>query len=208
MPLLERLLQELAASGPIELVAVFLALAYLILAARLNLWCWPAAFVSTAIYLWLFFDRQLYHQALLQIFYLVMAVYGFLQWRRGLNESDGRIRRWQARQHVIVLAAVVALSLATGALEDRYTDASLPYLDAFTTWGSVVTTWMVTRRILENWLYWIVVDSLMVYLSVAAGYWATAGLFVVYLGIVVAGYLAWRRRLAPVTGAGTTTAAT
>jgi nicotinamide mononucleotide transporter len=201
MPLLERLLQELAASGPIELIAVFLALAYLILAARLSLWCWPAAFVSTAIYLWLFLDRQLYHQVVLQVFYLAMAVYGFQQWRAGAGEADGRIRRWRAPQHVIVILSVLVLTLATGWLEARYTDARLPYLDAFTTWGSLVTTWMVTRRILENWLYWIVVDAVMVYLSASAGYVATAGLFVVYLGIVVAGYFAWRRRLATVAGA-------
>ncbi len=196
---LGRLLAELAASGPPELIAVFLGLAYLVLAARLSIWCWPAAFVSVAIYLWLFFEHQLYQQALLQVFYLVMAVYGFMKWRTGLEEPDAAIRRWGAREHAVAVVAVLVLTLVTGALEAQFTDARFPYLDAFTTWGSVVTTWMVTRRVLENWLYWIVVDSVMVYVAFASGLVATAGLFFVYLGIVVAGYFAWRRRLGTVT---------
>lgn len=196
MSALDTLLHELAGSGPPELLAVVLALVYLILAARLNLWCWPAAFVSTAIYLWLFAERQLYQQALLQIFYLAMAVYGFVQWRAGMHARDGAIARWSAKQHAVAVVSVLVLTLVTGVLEARYTDAPMPYLDAFTTWGSVVTTWMVARRVLENWLYWIVVDGVLVYVSFASGLIATAGLFLLYLGIVIAGYFAWRRRLA------------
>ena len=198
---LHRLSIELAASGPPELVAVVLGLAYLVLAARLSLWCWPAAFVSTAIYLTLFFERQLYQQALLQVFYLAMAVYGYLQWRGGLRDRGGAIHRWTGRQHGLAVGSVLLLTLVTGALEARFTDAPMPYLDAFTTWGSVVTTWMVARRVLENWLYWIVVDGVLVYVSFASGLVATAGLFLVYLGIVIAGFFSWRRvhsaRIAP-----------
>jgi nicotinamide mononucleotide transporter len=190
---LQRVSAELAASGPPELIAVFLGLAYLVLAARLSLWCWPAAFASTAIYLVLFFERQLYQQALLQVFYLAMAVYGYLQWRRGLHDRRGAIHRWSLRQHALAIGIVLLLTLVTGVLEARYTDAPMPYLDAFTTWGSVVTTWMVARRVLENWLYWIVVDGVLVYVAFATGLVATAGLFLVYLGIVVAGFYSWRR---------------
>jgi nicotinamide mononucleotide transporter len=193
---MELVLRELAGSGPVEVAAVLLALAYLVLAARLSLWCWPAAFVSTAIYLALFAQRQLYQQSLLQLFYLVMAVYGFLQWRRGIDQADAAITRWRLREHGVAIGVVLALTVVTGALEARYTDAALPYLDAFTTWGSVVTTWMVVKRVLENWLYWIVVDGVLVYVSLESGLVATAGLFIVYIGIVIAGYVAWRRRIA------------
>jgi len=193
---LAKVFAELAGSGPLELVAVALGLTYLVLAARMSLWCWPAAFVSTAIYLALFAQRQLYQQSLLQIFYLVMAVYGYMQWRKGSAAPGDEIKRWRFKQHAIAVAAVLVLTVSTGWLEDRYTDAPMPYLDAFTTWGSVITTWMVTRRVLENWLYWIIVDGVLVYVSFVSGLVATAGLFLVYLGIVIAGYLAWRRRIA------------
>lgn len=189
------MLDKLAASGPLELVAVVLALAYLVLAARLSLWCWAAAFSSTAIYLSLFLEQKLYQQSLLQVFYLVMAVYGYLLWRGGAHGDGRAIVRWNARRHLIAWAVILALTLVTGVLEARLTSAPMPYLDAFTTWGSVVTTWMVARKILENWLYWLVVDSVLVYVAFASGLAATAVLFLIYLGIVIVGYRAWRREL-------------
>ena len=105
------------------------------------------------------------------------------------------VSRWTPAQHAAAAAAVLVLTLVTGWLESRFTPARFPYLDAFTTWGSVVTTWMVARKVLENWLYWLVVDSVMVYLSYVAGLPATALLFVIYLGIVIAGFFSWRRTL-------------
>jgi nicotinamide mononucleotide transporter len=193
---LESIVSQLAASGPLEVVAVVLALAYLLLAARLSLWCWPAAFVSTAIYLWLFLSKGLYQQSLLQVFYLVMAVYGYVHWRGGGRQDGGRIVTWGLHQHASAIAIVLVATAITGFLEARYTQAPLPWLDAFTTWGSVVTTWMVARKVIENWLYWLVVDSALVYVALQSGYVATAGLFLVYLGIVIAGYVSWRRQLA------------
>jgi len=190
------LLGELQAWSPVELVAAFLALLYLILAARQNWWCWPCALVSSAIYLALFYRHGLYHQALLQVFYIGMAVYGWWYWR-GANTGAGPllVSRWEPRQHAAAAIAVLILTLLTGWLESRYTSAAFPYLDAFTTWGSVVTTWMVARKVLENWLYWLIVDSVMVYLSYVSGLPATALLFLIYLGIVIAGFISWRRSL-------------
>ena len=193
---MQALLGELSAWSPVELIAVVLALAYLVLAARQNPWCWPCALVSSAIYLWLFFERALYQQSLLQVFYIAMAIYGWWHWRRGgAGKGALAVSRWQPSQHAAAAGLVLALTLLTGWVEARFTSAPFPYLDAFTTWGSVVTTWMVARKVLENWLYWLVVDAVMVYLSYLAALPATVLLFVIYLGIVVAGFLAWRRSL-------------
>ena len=193
---MQELLGELQAWSPVELVAAILALFYLVLAARQNPWCWPCALLSSAIYLVLFFERALYQQALLQVFYIGMAIYGWWHWR-GTDMRGGplAVSRWKPRQHAAAAIAVLALTLVSGWLESRFTPAQFPYLDAFTTWGSVVTTWMVARKVLENWLYWLVVDSVMVYLSYVAGLPATALLFVIYLGIVIAGFISWRRSL-------------
>lgn len=188
----EQFLAELAAWSPLETVAAVLALLYLVLAARQNIWCWLCAFLSTTIYLGLFFDRQLYQQSVLQIFYLVMAVYGYIHWKRD-DARDLPVTRWPLSRHVQAAIAVIALTLITGWLEARFTDARLPYLDAFTTWGSVVTTWMVARKVLENWLYWLIVDGVLVYVYFVSALPATALLFVIYLGIVIAGYFSWRR---------------
>lgn len=195
---MQQFLAELAGWSALETVAAVLALLYLVLAARQNIWCWLCAFISSAIYLYIFFDHRLYQQSLLQIFYLAMAAYGYLQWHGNFTAHQGEelhVTAWPIRRHAKVAVAVLLLTAITGWLEARLTDASLPYLDAFTTWGSVITTWMVTRKILENWLYWLIVDGVLVYVYWVSSLPATALLFVIYLGIVIAGFFSWRRSL-------------
>jgi nicotinamide mononucleotide transporter len=193
---MSELLAQLRATSPWEAVAAALGLAYLLLAVRRNLLCWLCAFLSTAIYLVLFARVSLYMQSALQVFYLVMAVVGFIDWRRGSSDVDGvLIRRWSLQQHLVAAVMVAVATIVNGWLL-RHTDAASPYVDSFVTWSSVVTTWMVARRVIENWLYWIVVDAIAAWLYFSQGLLATTILFVIYLGIVVRGYFAWRRELA------------
>lgn len=193
---MHNLITQLLATSPWEAVAAALGLAYLLLAVRRNLWCWLCAFISTAIYLVLFARAALYMQSLLQVFYLVMAVYGFIDWRKGRTGSgDVLIRSWTLQQHLIAAVAVVVATVINGWLLAHNTDAAAPYVDSLVTWGSVVTTWMVARRVIENWLYWIVVDAIAAWLYFSQGLLVTTVLFVIYLGIVVRGYFAWRREL-------------
>ncbi|NND37734.1 MAG: nicotinamide mononucleotide transporter, partial [Gammaproteobacteria bacterium] len=95
------------------------------------------------------------------------------------------------------ITTILALAFVTGTAFDRYSDAALPYLDSFTTWGAIVTTWMVARKILENWIYWFVIDSVSIYLYVNRELHLTALLFVLYLVLIVFGYVAWRKELQP-----------
>jgi nicotinamide mononucleotide transporter len=191
---MEQLVIQLRATSLSEAIGAALGLAYLLLAVRRNLLCWLCAFLSTAIYLVLFAQASLYMQSLLQVFYLVMAVVGFIDWKRGRSEDAGvLIRTWRVSQHALAAVAVMLATLLNGWFLATQTDAAAPYLDSFVTWGSVVTTWMVARRVLENWLYWIVVDALAAYLYFTQGLLLTTALFVIYLGIVVRGYWVWRR---------------
>lgn len=193
---MDSLLTQFLATSPWEATAAALGLAYLLLAVRRNLLCWLCAFISTAIYLVLFARAALYMQSLLQIFYLVMAVYGFMDWRKGQTASgDVLIRSWTMRQHLLALVLVVVATAINGWLLARSTDAAAPYVDSLVTWGSVVTTWMVARRVIENWLYWIVVDAIAAWLYFSQGLLVTTILFVIFLGIVVRGYFTWRREL-------------
>ncbi|HKS58571.1 MAG TPA: nicotinamide riboside transporter PnuC [Steroidobacteraceae bacterium] len=194
---MEKLVSQLLATSPWEAAAALIGLAYLLLAVRRNLLCWLCAFVSTSIYLVLFARAALYMQSLLQVFYLAMAVYGFIDWRKGRTaEGEVVIRSWTPTTHATVAVAVVAASVVNGWLLTRYTDAAAPYVDSFVTWGSVVTTWMVARRVIENWLYWVVVDGIAAWLYFSQGLLATTLLFVIYLGIVIHGYFVWRREQA------------
>lgn len=175
-----------------ELVAVVLALAYLLLAMKEKISCWYAAFISTSIYVFLFWDVSLLMESALQIFYLIMAVYGWWQWRQHAdNKQDLAIHCWSIKAHLLVIAAVGVLTVVFGYGLAENTQAALPYLDSFTTWGAVITTYMVTRKVLENWIYWIVIDGASVYLYIDRGLYLTALLFTIYVILVVIGFYQW-----------------
>jgi nicotinamide mononucleotide transporter len=197
---MQQLVADFFAMNYLELAAVVLAIGYLLLAVKESLWCWAAAFASTAIYLYLFFDARLYMESALQVFYLAMAVYGWQQWRGGgAGGKSLEISSYPLAVHGAAIGIVLALSALSGWLLSSYTGAAFPYLDSFTTWAAVWTTFLVTRKKLENWLYWIVIDSLSIYIYDSRGLALTALLFALYVVISVFGYISWknvRRQLA------------
>lgn len=176
-----------------EGIAVALALAYLLLAVRQNPWCWACAIASSAIYLVLFMRAGLPMQSALQAFYVAMAGYGWVAWRRGGAEGSVLpISRWPLSRHLWALALVAILTMVVGRPAARYGSAQ-PYVDTLVAASSVLATWMVTRKVLENWLYWIVIDSVAAVLYWTQGLQATAGLFVIYVLIAVRGHFTWVR---------------
>ena len=182
-----------AALSIAEAAGVLLAIAYLVLAIRQNILCWAAAFASSLIFMAVFYSALLYMESALQIFYAAMAVYGWYQWRFAGDDGAGvRIHTWRIVRHVQVVGGVAATALLVGWIMSG-TDAAFPYADAFTTVAAIVTTFMVARKVLENWIYWFVIDSISVYLYVARELYLTAGLFVFYLVLIVIGYRRWRR---------------
>jgi nicotinamide mononucleotide transporter len=185
-------LAALASMSWLELLAVVLGITYLLLAMKESLWCWYAAFIASAIFLYLFWQVDLVMETALQVYYLAMAVYGWWHWRSGASRTDSLpVSRWEASQHGYALAAVAVATLVSGWLLQEHTSAALPYLDSFTTWGSILTTWMVARKILENWLYWLVIDAVSIYLYIDRELYLTALLFAAYLIIVIFGYWKW-----------------
>lgn len=193
MEFLQQASTQLLRSSPWEIVAVVLAIAYLLLAMRESLWCWYCAFVSTAIYTVLFWNVSLLMESALNVFYMAMAVYGWWEWKYGGREHQGVvIHRWRRSTHLTVFSLIAGVTLVSGYLLAENTGAARPYVDSFTTWASVVTTWMVARKILENWLYWIVIDSVSALLYIDRGLYLTALLFIAYVVIVVFGYFNWR----------------
>lgn len=177
-----------------ELVAVVLAIAYLLLAVRQNSLCWYAAFVSTAIYTALYWNVQLLMESALNVYYMAMAVYGWWQWRHGGQGDTGLpVQTWRWQKHALVIAGVVAISAASGSWLTHFTQAAWPYLDSFTTWGAVVTTYMVARKVLENWPYWMVINSTQIIILVDRSMYLTALLLMSYLVISVFGWIGWYR---------------
>jgi nicotinamide mononucleotide transporter len=176
-----------------EVLAVVLAVAYLVLAIRQNIWCWAAAAVSTLLYLYIMYASRLYMESVLQLFYLAMALYGWQQWRKPMaSGGELPVTTWPLRYHVLAIVSVLSLVYISGELLTRFSDAALPHLDSFTTWGAIVATFMVARKILENWLYWFVIDAVSIGLYISRDLYLTAGLFAAYLVMIVIGYRSWR----------------
>lgn len=174
-----------------EAVAVALGLLYVVLAAAGSRWCWPAGGLSAALLAWVSWRAHLPMQALLQLWYVAMALYG---WRRWSAPETARIGFWSWRAHALAVGAALLASVPLARLLAGELQSAWPYLDTSTTLLSLVATWLTARMRLENWIYWIVIDAVLVGLYAAQGLRATAGLFIVYLVVCVIGLRTWSRR--------------
>ncbi len=177
-----------------ETTGVALALAYLVLAIRQNIWCWFCAATSTAIYVVLFAEARLYMESLLNVFYFAMAIYGWHTWRNAAGSLDELpVSVWPRRTHAVAVLVIVVLFMSTGFLLDRYTDAAFPYVDSMTTYSAVWATFLVARKVLENWWYWLVIDVVSVFIYWSRGLELTSVLFVLYVLLIPLGLVAWTR---------------
>lgn len=180
----------------IEYVAAGLTALYVILAARRNRWCWLPGGVASALVATLSFTRGLPMQGVLNLYYVGMSFYGFWAWTRAHEHGELPVGRAPLRWHLLGAAVVVPLSWFSADWLARETQAAWPLLDSLTTWFSLFATWLVARARIENWLYWIVIDGVLVYLYYMQGLPILALQFLALMGMAVAGYVAWRRRLA------------
>ena len=186
------MISNFIASSWIEPTAVILAITYLLLAIKQNISCWFAAFFSSLLYFFIMYSAGLYMEAWLQIFYCVMAAYGWSQWRISItDDSKFLVRTWTRTQHIKVISLIFFLAFISGLALERFTNAALPFIDSLTTWGAIVATYMVAKKLLENWIYWFVIDSISVFLFYSRGLFLTSMLFLFYLIIIYFGYKSW-----------------
>ncbi len=194
---LEGLKAGLGLSSSLELLAVLLGLAYVVLAIGQKRSCWIAGGASTALYIIVFLDAKLYLQSVLQVAYVVLAAYGWWAWRPagGGGSGNGKVIRWSLGHQLGIFAGVIALVAITAPLMLNFTDTASPWLDSLWTWASVAATWMMARRVLENWLWWIVIDIGLTLMFISQGLGPTAILYLVYAALAGMGWLTWRREM-------------
>lgn len=186
----------------IESLAAVLALLYVRLAILQRLSCWFASFVSSALYAWVFFTAHLYMDSALQVFFAVMAVYGFWQWQHGKGGAALAVSSWPVLRHGLALGVVLALSLLSYFFLSRYTPAASPFFDSLVTWSSVFATFLVARKVYENWHWWIAIDSVSLCLFFTRHLYLTVLLYGLYVILSVIGLREWRRSLPAVAYAG------
>lgn len=195
--ILPTILETLQAMHWTEVFSVIFGILYLVFAARQNALCWWFGIISCALWAYAaFFLYQLYNETWLQLFYIVISFLGIYQWKYGSAEKkELPITYLRVREHFLIIVGGLILSGVIGYYFATYTVAASPYLDALTTVFSVITTFMVIQKKMDNWAYWFVIDSLNIYLYWSRGGYLFALLFVVYLVIVVIGYFEWRKTL-------------
>jgi len=182
----------------LEVVAFALSIAMVVCNIRVNPIGWPLAIASSLLYFLLFWNSRLYGDASLQVFFAVIAGWGWWQWLRGSDETGQalRVRHLGAKGRIGVLLVVVVAWPATALFLRRFTDTDVPWWDAFPTAASVVGQWLLGRKYVENWPVWIVVDVVGAALFAYKGLWLTTLLYVVFVGMAAVGWRSWARRTA------------
>jgi nicotinamide mononucleotide transporter len=175
-----------------EITAALMGVAYILLAAKESQWCWLFAFISTIIYTVLFWEGQLPMQALLNFYYMGMAVYGFWLWHRhGTAHEPLMISSWHWSKNLLFIVIGFIISAIVTYYLELTGQSQSPTLDAYITVFSVLNTWLMAKKIIQNWLYWIIIDAAAVVLYVETAYYATAVLFVINTILAIAGFISW-----------------
>lgn len=180
----------------LEILAVILALLYVFAAARGLIYCWPAGLLSSLIYAFLCFQAKLFPETILQFFYVGFSVYGWIRWKKTnakAMENRFQVKSISKKIFSLILITGLFFSALVGWYFDHYTQAALPWLDAPILVFSLLTTWLVAEKIIENWYFWMIIDVAAASLYYARGMELTAGLYLFYVAMAIWGLWEWKK---------------
>ncbi|WP_265734228.1 nicotinamide riboside transporter PnuC [Malaciobacter marinus] len=187
-------MQTTKTTTSLEAIAMFLSILYLLLAIKQNVWCFVAAFFSTLIYTIIFFDASLLMDSFLNAYYLLMAIYGWYSWKySNIKENkELKISSFGIKANIKIVILLSILSLILGFYMQNYTSADFAYLDTFTTVFAIYSTYLLTKKIIENWIYWIVIDTVSIYIYLNKEFYLTAILFAIYTILAIVAFTNWK----------------
>ncbi len=181
----------------LEISATALGLIFLVLLIKENIWCWFFGAISSILSIILFYKTQLYSEAILYFYYVIIAGYGYHLWSSaGRGKGELRISDNPLKKNVLYTVIAGSLGLLLGYFFDRNTNADQPYLDAQTTMFSFLASYLEAHKILSGWIFWIVINAVTIGLYTYKGLYFYTALMVVYLILSFIGYFMWRRNLA------------
>jgi len=182
--------------NPLETIAALIGVVSVYLSVRQNVWSWPTAIVMVAMYFVVFYQSRLYADMGLQVVYIIISIYGWYQWLYGgKGHTELKVSRTSLRLGAFLAGIGTLSAVVLGTLLHRTTDAALPYLDATTTSTSLVAQWMMTKKLLENWIVWVAVDVVYIGMFIYKSLYVTAALYVVFLILSIMGYRQWKATL-------------
>ena len=195
--LLEQILNAIQNLHWAEIIAVLFAILYLVYAAKEKVIFWFFEIISCVFWAYVaFYLNDLYVEALLQLFYIVMSFIGIYLWLYGGKKKQNlEITALTTKQHILIISVGFMLTGIVGYFFDTYTPAAATYLDSFTTTFSIITTFLVIQKKIDNWIYWFVINSVSVYLYWSREAYLFSFLFVAFLVITVFGYFEWKKEL-------------
>jgi nicotinamide mononucleotide transporter len=177
----------------LEVIGVITGLLCVYLAAINNIWNWPIAIISVGIYIYIFFFARLYADMGLNVYFMVMSIYGWYYWaKKPADEAKIPIVLIGRKELIWSILAIIAFTIILGT-GLKHTNASYPYLDSFCTACSLVAQVWLARKILENWLIWFFVDIIYVGVYILKGLDLTAGMYFIYLALALYGYIDWKK---------------
>jgi nicotinamide mononucleotide transporter len=181
----------------IEVAAALVSVTYVILTIKQIIWLWLFGILSSILYAVVYEHSGFYAGMALQAYYAIISIYGWFHWSAKSKEPSGSeglpVIRANYRLLIIMVGLWIILWLVIGYVLDEYTNSTLPYWDALTASGGIVATWMLARKILEQWLFWIVIDTISIGLYVWQELYATSILFIVYIFMAIVGYRQWSK---------------
>ncbi len=179
----------------IELIASVFLLVCVWLSAKRNIWTWPTGIIGVSIFFYICYASQLYADMWLQIVFLAQSVYGWYFWINGTSKDQGNvpIRKLNLREQTLGLTALTFLIILVGYLSDQYTDTDVPYLDAMVASISLIANILLARKVIDNWVLWIIADVFYIGLFYYKELYVTSGLYVIFLVISISGLLQWQK---------------
>lgn len=182
-----------------EILGTVFSLIYLYFSIKQNIWLWPLGLISSAIYVYVFFSAGIYADMGLQVYYVVISIYGWYRWSGGENKDKETanlpVKHTDELTAVYLLIITSVLFIIIAQILMRYTDSQIPYWDAFTTAASITATWMLAKKYIEHWLIWIVVDLVSTGLYVYKNLYFTVFLYAVYTAMAIVGYVQWKKSM-------------
>ena len=172
----------------LEIAAVVFSIAYTVLITYESILCWAAAIIASLLFIYLVWQKKLIAETVLHFFYLLAAVYGWITWGASPGFS---VTSYGLNVNMLLIGVGMSTAALAGYLLKKYSTAALPYVDSFTTIFSFIATYMMAHTVLENWLYWIVIDSVSVFLYAKRGLFISAGMYVIYTLLAINGYFQW-----------------
>lgn len=180
---------------PVEWVAFITAIIYVILASKERVECWFFGIISSGLSVYVFFNAKLYYESFLNVFYVIVGFYGWYEWmRKGKKKEQRKIVSYTKKEILPLIGMGIAGSVILGYLSSVFTESPRPYIDAMIASFSILATWMTARKIIENWILWIILDVTAGVLYFTTQLYLFSALYIVYAVLAVYGLMEWRKK--------------